>query len=69
MTIDEIIQRREELSKELTYALSTMVLSNRVREIKNNMKAIQAQCPHQSSKYNWEKINNKCPYCGKEMEE
>jgi hypothetical protein len=64
INIDEIIQRHEELNKELRVALSTMEKSDRVKEIRKAIEENQIHCPHMSLEYSWPIIDNKCPYCG-----
>ena len=68
MTVDEIIMKHEELSKQLKVAASTMALSDDVKTIFAKIKDLQEQCPHFSAKHNFEIIDDKCPYCGKKLE-
>ncbi len=70
MNIDEIINRKNSLNEQLIQALSSMSLSNRVKEIRAEIKANQENCPHVSNKYNWTITQDGfCPYCGIKMEE
>ena len=64
MRIDDIIQTREQLNKELRTALSTMERKDTIEKIKLAIIDNQRHCPHASSKYNWEITNDTCPYCG-----
>lgn len=64
MTMDEIIQTREQLEKELRFALSTMERSNAVFNIKKKIIENQNRCPHFDNNYNWAIIDDTCPYCG-----
>lgn len=64
MNIDDIIQTREQLNRELRMALSTMERKDTIEKIKLAMIDNQKHCPHASTKYNWEITNNTCPYCG-----
>ena len=64
MNIDDIIQTREQLNRELRMALSTMESKDTIEKIKLAMIDNQKHCPHASTKYNWEITNNTCPYCG-----
>ena len=64
MIMEEIIQTREDLNKQLRSALATMERSNKVYEIKKAIVANQNRCPHFDNNYNWAIINDTCPYCG-----
>ena len=64
MKIDDIIQTREQLNRELRMALSTMERKDTIEKIKLAMIDNQKHCPHASTKYNWEITNDTCPYCG-----
>ena len=64
MKIDDIIQTREQLNRELRMALSTMERKDTIEKIKLAMIDNQKHCPHVSTKYNWEITNDTCPYCG-----
>lgn len=64
MNIDDIIAKRNTLNRELRIALSTMERSNKINEIKAEIRDNQAHCPHISSKYNWSTVDGECPYCG-----
>lgn len=64
MRIDDIIQTREKLNRELRMALSTMERKDTIEKIKLAMIDNQKHCPHASTKYNWEITNDTCPYCG-----
>ena len=64
MTIDEIINRHEELEHELKSSLAKMERSDRILEIRKQILENQKQCPHFSDKYNWTIAYGKCPYCG-----
>lgn len=64
MRIDDIIQTREQLNKDLKIALSTMERKDTIEKIKLAIINNQKHCPHTSSKYNWEITNDTCPYCG-----
>lgn len=64
MRIDDIIQTREQLNKELRMALSTMERKDTIQKIKLAIIDNQKHCPHASAKYNWEITNDTCPYCG-----
>lgn len=64
MRIDDIIQTRERLNRELRMALSTMERKDTIEKIKLAMIDNQKHCPHASTKYNWEITNDTCPYCG-----
>lgn len=69
MTIEQIIQNKSLLNQELHHALSTMERSDKVKEIREKIKANQEACPHYSNKFNWEIKDNTCPYCGKHIKE
>lgn len=58
--LEEIQYARTRLDEELSRALSTMEKSDRVKEIRFEIKQNQNRCPH---------IENfeVCPYCGKKV--
>jgi len=64
MTMDEIIQTKEELNHKLRFALSTMERSDKIFEIKKEIIENQKRCPHFNNQYNWAIIDDTCPYCG-----
>lgn len=64
MTMEQIINRREQLDKDLRLALSTMERSDKIRLIKEAIIENQKQCPHFDNNYNWAIVNEICPYCG-----
>ena len=67
MSIDEIIQKHEELNKKLNFALATFEKKDTIKEIRLQIIENQNQCPHISDKYSWEFVDGKCPYCGREI--
>ena len=67
MNIDNIINKRMQLNKELQFALATMERKDTIYEIKKQIMDNQTQCPHISDKYNWIAENGICPYCGKQL--
>lgn len=62
--MSEIIATREQLDKELHFALSTMEKKDTIQQIKNRIIVNQRLCPHVDTNYNWEIIGDQCPYCG-----
>ena len=64
MNIDEIIERHEQLDKELKNALSVMERSDKIKSIRMQIVENQRACPHFSEKYNWTIAYGRCPYCG-----
>ena len=64
MRVDDIIQTRERLNRELRMALSTMERKDTIEKIKLAIIDNQKHCPLVSAKYNWEITNDTCPYCG-----
>ena len=64
MNIDEIIQTHELLEQQLKVAVSTMEKKNTIRDIHAKIFENQKRCPHFDSNYNWAVIDDKCPYCG-----
>ena len=69
MTIEQIIQNKLSLNTELYHALSTMEKSDKIKEIRERIKANQEACPHYSEKFNLEIKDGTCPYCGKHIKE
>lgn len=64
MNISDIIATHQQLDKELRFALSTMERKDTIKSIKQRIIENQKQCPHIDSNYNWEVIDDICPYCG-----
>lgn len=62
--IDDIINTRNRLNKELRMALSTMERKDTIQKIKDEIRNNQKRCPHFDHNYNWEIIDDTCPYCG-----
>lgn len=65
MTIEQIIEKREQLDKQLKVALASMEHKDTIKEIRAAIKANQDACPHFDANYNYAWINDTCPYCGK----
>lgn len=68
MNIDEIMQKSAALHAQLRVALSTMDKKDTIFQLHTELKQLQDECPHYSAKYNYTMADNKCPYCGKNME-
>lgn len=64
MEATDIKKRYTELSTELRKELSRMQRSDRVFTIRNEIKALQALCPHDTGNYDFSQADE-CPYCGK----
>lgn len=69
MTMDELIARHEQLSRDLQIALSTMERKSTIAEIRKEIIQLQNECPHFSDKHNYEIVDGYCPYCGKKIME
>ena len=67
MNIDNIIETRERLDRELRIALATMERKDNILKIRQAIINNQKRCPHVSDKYNWTIAYNTCPYCGFEF--
>lgn len=70
MTIAEVISERERLETQLYKALGTLEKKDTVRQIYEQLKLIQNNCPHydESGMYNYAVVDDThCPYCGKIM--
>ena len=65
MNIDDIITKREQLDYDLRIALSTMERKDTIAQIRKEIIKNQSVCPHHSLQYNWEIVDDTCPYCGK----
>ena len=66
MDINDIKTRYNELSAELKKALATMQRNDRVLTIRDEIKDLQALCPHNIGAYDFSKADE-CPYCGKKI--
>lgn len=69
MTTEEIFSKHTKLEEELLRALSSMEMKSDVYEIRKQIEEIQSECTHFSDKLNFVRVNNRCPYCGKKLEE
>ena len=65
MNVANIIKQREVISRQLTLALSTMNKKDTIKQLREQLIDLQAQCPHFDSNFNWAVIDDKCPYCGR----
>lgn len=63
--IEEIIEEKERLDKELRVALATMEKKSTIREIQAKMRINQSRCPHFDARYNFAWVDDTCPFCGK----
>ena len=68
MEITDIKTKYNALSIELKKALAKMERSDRVFTIRDEIKALQALCPHSNENYDFSK-SDECPYCGKHFKE
>lgn len=68
MNIENIKDKYSELSKELKQVLSTMQRSDRVFVIRDEIKDLQALCPHSNGNYDFSDTGE-CPYCGRKFKE
>ena len=65
-SIQEIIETKERLDKEIAVAASTMELNDTLFKLKQQMKENQRECPHDGgTQYNFVWVDDTCPYCGK----
>ena len=65
--IQDIIAERKKLEQQLQFALATLNRKDSVFKIREQIKNNQERCPHFSTEYNLEIVNNICPYCGKDL--
>ena len=68
MDIEQIGKKYQQLNNDLRHALSTMEKSDKVFIIKNMIKDLQYECPHNNGSFDFSNAN-KCPYCGKMFKE
>ena len=66
MTNNEVKAKYQQLSADLKDALSHMERSDRVFLIRDEIKQLQAICPHSNGTYDFSDQAN-CPYCGKKF--
>lgn len=66
MNQSEIKTRYEQLSNDLRDALSRMELTDKVYTIRDEIKQLQALCPHGTESYDFSD-QERCPYCGKKL--
>ena len=64
MEATDIKRKYAELSEELKKEVSKMQRSDRVFTIRDEIRALQALCPHNAGNYDFSQANE-CPYCGK----
>ena len=67
MTIEEIMNLRESLERQLILALSNMERKDKIFQIKEELLSLQKQCPHYSAEHSFAIIDGKCPYCGRKI--
>ena len=67
MTMADIIATHEDLDRRLRMALATMERKSDIEELRLKILENQRQCPHFDNNYNWESIDDRCPYCGKRL--
>ena len=63
--IDDIIAERERLDRLLRQAIATMEKKDTINQLRAQILANQAKCPHYDTKYNYAWVDDTCPYCGK----
>lgn len=68
MEIENIKDQYYKLSAELKRALGVMQRSDRVFAIRDEIKALQALCPHNNGSFDFT-TEASCPYCGKRFKE
>ena len=68
MEVTDIKKRYAELSTELKKEVCKMQRSDRVFTIRDEIKALQALCPHDTGSYDFSQADE-CPYCGKKFKE
>ena len=66
--IDDIIFEYNNLEKELRLSLSTMERKSKIYEIKQSIFNLQRKCPHYDETHEFDLIDGKCVYCGKQLE-
>ena len=66
MNIDQIIHTKKQLDYKLKIALASMERKDDIKQIYNQIRANQENCPHYSKKYNFVWNGDTCPYCGQE---
>ena len=61
LTIQEILEKRIALERQLTYALMTMEKKSEIMKIRKDLLALQKECPHNVEAV--VPVRGKCPYC------
>ena len=64
MTGKEILNKKNDLMRQLNFCLSTMEKKDDVRNLRKELKNLTQQCPHHDSELNFALIEGTCPYCG-----
>lgn len=64
MEITDIKTKYNALSADLRKELARMERTDRVFVIRDEIKALQALCPHNNGNYDFSE-SDECPYCGK----
>ena len=67
MTTKMIQVKHKLLEEKLAAALSTMELSNAVKEIREEIKELQDECPHTNDDGSFALVNERCCFCGKKV--
>ena len=69
MDTEVIHVKYRELSNEIKLALATMERSDRVKELRQELVALQNQCPHTYANGTFARNeNDRCVFCGKVIE-
>ena len=61
LTIQEILEKRIALERQLTSALMTMEKKSEIMKISKDLLALQKECPHNVEAV--VPVRGKCPYC------
>lgn len=68
MTGREILAKREQLDTKMKELLSTMTLTEEVKQVRKELKNLSKECPHSDEFCNFAIIDGVCPYCGGKVE-
>ena len=64
MTGKEILNKKNDLMRQLNFSLSTMEKKDDIHILRKELNILIQQCPHYDAELNFALIEGICPYCG-----
>lgn len=67
MTMEERIAAKDNLMQRIRVAAATMDKKETLFQLRHELEELQETCPHFDAKLNFVMVDDKCPYCGKNI--